>query len=167
MVEVLEADPLTEAPIDTVMDSATVDEGLAVLDACIDGDDSVETEACNDSLNTDVAVASNVAEVEYETIGDILGALESEATAEDVWLTEPEADKLVVSVPVFEFVKDWLGLDECVGVLECVEEALIEEDKVGVLEFVEEALIEEDKVGVLEFVEEALIECENLLVFVP
>ena len=84
VVEVLEADTLTEAPTDTVMDSATVGDGLAVLDACIDGDDSVETEACNDSLNTDVPVASNVAEVEYETIGDILGALESEATAEDV-----------------------------------------------------------------------------------
>ena len=106
MVEVLEADTLTEASIDTVMDSATVDEGLTVLDVCTDGDDSVEIEACNDSLNTDVAVASNVVKVEYETIGDRLGALESEAAAEDVSLTEPECDKLVVSVPVFELVKD-------------------------------------------------------------
>jgi hypothetical protein len=44
-VDVLEADILTEGSIDTVMDSATVDERLAVLDACTDGDDSVETEA--------------------------------------------------------------------------------------------------------------------------
>ena len=106
MVEVLEADTLTEAPTDTVIDSATVDEGLGVLEASTDGDDSVETEACNDSLNTDVPVASNVAEVEYEAIGDRLGALESEAAADDVSLTETEGDKLVVSVPVFELVKD-------------------------------------------------------------
>jgi hypothetical protein len=51
-------------------------------------------------------VASNVAEVEYETIGDRLGTLESEAAAEDVSLTEPECDTLVESVPVFELVKE-------------------------------------------------------------
>ena len=57
------------------------------MDLCTDGDDSVETEACNDPLNTDVPVASNVAEVEYESIGERLGALESEAAADVVSLT--------------------------------------------------------------------------------
>jgi len=88
------------------MDSAIVDEGFTVLDVCTDGDDSVETETCKDSLDTDVPVASSVVKVEYETIGDRLGTLESEAAAEDVSLTEPECDKLLVRVPVFELVKD-------------------------------------------------------------
>jgi hypothetical protein len=106
IVEVLDTDTLMEAPIETVMDSAAVDDGLGVLDGCTDGDDSADTEPLKDSLDTGVPVASSVAEVEYESIGDRLGALESEAAAEDVGLIGPEGDKLVVTVTVFELVKD-------------------------------------------------------------
>ena len=141
IVEVLDADTLMEAPTETDMDSAAVDDGLGVLDGCTDGDNSAETEACNDSLKAGVPVESNVAEVEYESIGDRLGTLESEAAAEDVGLIGPEGDKLVVTVPVFELVKDWLGLDECDGVLELLEEALMDVLNVGVLELVEEAVV--------------------------
>ena len=137
-----------EGSTETVIDSAVVDECWGVLDGCTDGDDSEETEPFKDSVDTGVPVDSNVAEVEYESIGDRLGALESEAAAEDVPLIGPEGDKLLVSVPVFELVKDWLGLDECDGVLELLEEALIEADTVGVLELVEEAVIDLESIPV-------------------
>ena len=137
-----------EAPIETVMDSAAVDDGLGVLDGSTDGDDSADTEPFKDSVDTGVPVESNVAEVEYESIGDRLGTLESEAAAEDVGLIGPEGDKLVVTVTVFELVKDWLGLDECDGVLELLEEALIEADTVGVLELVEDAVVDLESIPV-------------------
>jgi len=84
MVEVLDPDTLMEGSTETDMDSAVVDECWGVLEGCTDGDDFAETEACNDSLDTDVLVDSNVAEVEYESIVDRLGTLESEAAADDV-----------------------------------------------------------------------------------
>jgi hypothetical protein len=67
-----------------------------------------------------------------------------------------DGDTVVDRLVVFDAVKDWLGLDEYVGVLEFVDEVVIDVESVDVFVFEAEPVCDTETVDVFELVPDSL-----------
>ena len=67
-----------------------------------------------------------------------------------------DGDTVVDRLVVFDAVKDWLGLDECVDVLEFVDDVVIDVESVDVFVFEAEPVCDTETVDVFELVPDSL-----------